>query len=600
MLLGMSLLGRKRSYIICSISIITLSSILIALSKYSRKIEITSFGFDAKVNNHLTESIVGKINEQDIIVEVPDDLDITSLVASYTYKGSYALTNNKNMDNLPLNYESDLSFKLYGRGISKDYTVHVVRKNDIGKEIIQFSFKKQYNNFIQEDIHCLIDKNAIRVYFPPSTKKLNLVASFETTGDKVLVSDIEQVSGKSMVDYSKPVKYTVIGVNGEEKDYMVIVKTIDTGLPTLMIETDDNNPSLSKSNFSKGTVTLYDSSKNSSIIINNTINIKVRGNSIAGMPKKGYNIVFNKEVEILGLKRSKEYALIANHADKTMLRNDLGYRLSHILYNKTVFNPNGTYVDVFLNNSYLGCYFLSETIEVSESKLKVYSQPGSIGFLIEADFRDKSKKAFKTKRGISFGIKYPENVFYNNDIRQYIQDIKDEIYQGKSLEDINIDFDSLIDWYLANEILKNLDARYMLSVFMYTGIDGRLAFGPVWDFDLSSGNVNDDKEPGPEGFWVRENPWISELFKNKDFQDMIIARWREIRPKLGELFTYVDTRKKEISKSAQFNYEYWDIFRVSEMATSKKYSNHEEAVEDLIKWMRLRIDWLDSQWKGER
>ena len=52
-----------------------------------------------------------------------------------------------------------------------------------------------------------------------------------------------------------------------------------------------------------------------------------------------------------------------------------------------------------------------------------------------------------------------------------------------------IDIDSFINYYLIQELFMNVDVDYS-SVFMYKHGDEKLKFGPIWDFDLSSGNVS--------------------------------------------------------------------------------------------------------------
>ena len=58
-----------------------------------------------------------------------------------------------------------------------------------------------------------------------------------------------------------------------------------------------------------------------------------------------------------------------------------------------------------------------------------------------------------------------------------------------------IDIDSVVDAYIVEEVFKNLDAGWS-SFYMYRDIGGKLFFGPVWDFDLTSGNA-DGKDMNP-------------------------------------------------------------------------------------------------------
>ena len=49
------------------------------------------------------------------------------------------------------------------------------------------------------------------------------------------------------------------------------------------------------------------------------------------------------------------------------------------------------------------------------------------------------------------------------------------------------DMDSFVEWYLVNEIAHNTDAAMLHSCFMHFKRGGKIAMGPIWDFDLGLG-----------------------------------------------------------------------------------------------------------------
>ena len=74
---------------------------------------------------------------------------------------------------------------------------------------------------------------------------------------------------------------------------------------------------------------------------------------------------------------------------------------------------------------------------------------------------------------------------------KYIKDYMNKTFESTrngTYEDY-IDVDSFIDFYLIQELFMNIDLDYS-SVYMYKPVGEKLKFGPVWDFDLSSGNVS--------------------------------------------------------------------------------------------------------------
>ena len=52
-----------------------------------------------------------------------------------------------------------------------------------------------------------------------------------------------------------------------------------------------------------------------------------------------------------------------------------------------------------------------------------------------------------------------------------------------------IDIDSFIDFFIINEITKNIDG-YRLSTYINVDIDQKIKMGPIWDFNLAFGNAD--------------------------------------------------------------------------------------------------------------
>ena len=61
------------------------------------------------------------------------------------------------------------------------------------------------------------------------------------------------------------------------------------------------------------------------------LQIRGRGNSTWGMPKKPYRLKLTDKQSLLGMPSSRDWVLLANYSDKTLLRNalalDLGAKL---------------------------------------------------------------------------------------------------------------------------------------------------------------------------------------------------------------------------------------------------------------------------------
>ena len=111
-----------------------------------------------------------------------------------------------------------------------------------------------------------------------------LVATFKTDGGKVYVGDVEQVSGETPNDYTSPVTYRIVSETGHASEWVVSVT--NTGLPIVVINTPDRKPIPSKhEDWLEGTqLTIYNSDL--TIDYQEEVNVRGRGNSTWGFPKK--------------------------------------------------------------------------------------------------------------------------------------------------------------------------------------------------------------------------------------------------------------------------------------------------------------------------
>ncbi|MEJ0054936.1 MAG: CotH kinase family protein [Bacteroidota bacterium] len=115
------------------------------------------------------------------------------------------------------------------------------------------------------------------------------------------------------------------------------------------------------------------------------------------------------------------------------------------------------------------------------------------GYLLEVDTRLDEDFYFWTKR-VPFTIQSPDDILpvQLSYINSYAQQAEDALFSDSFADPVTgyekyIDSDSFIKWYLVNELFKNNDADFNSSVYMYKDRNGKLAMGPVWDFDIAAG-----------------------------------------------------------------------------------------------------------------
>ena len=97
--------------------------------------------------------------------------------------------------------------------------------------------------------------------------------------------------------------------------------------------------------------------------------IRGRGNSTWGQPKKPYRLKLDKKTDLLGMGKSKHWVLLANYLDESLQRNALAYNLSGAMGMEQM---STVFVDVVLNGDYVGNYQLCENIRVDPTRVDIF------------------------------------------------------------------------------------------------------------------------------------------------------------------------------------------------------------------------------------
>jgi hypothetical protein len=96
-----------------------------------------------------------------------------------------------------------------------------------------------------------------------------------------------------------------------------------------------------------------------------------------------------------------------------------------------------------------------------------------------------------------------------------------------------LDVDSFVDYFLVNEFFMNYDAGNN-STYYYKTINGKLAIGPLWDYDNCFDNYS-EAIANYEYCSFENQPWFERLVKDEKFQEKLLDRYEELRK------TYLNT-----------------------------------------------------------
>ncbi|MFD1630401.1 CotH kinase family protein [Pseudopedobacter beijingensis] len=494
-------------------------------------------------------------------------------------------------------------------GCKKDKIKQEVTSEYLGSLELRFEAKNNPN--IDKDVICEFNGEEVTAVIPKlNPDKKNLILSFNSKDiGSVTVKGVNQVSGVSANSFVQPVTYHFTFSNGEEKSFTLKVKEY-TGLPILHIRTEGKAAIVSKSIYLNGDLSINTNLDFEQEINSLPIEIRGRGNSTWEMPKKPYRIKLKEKTKILGIAAAKKWVLLANYADKTLIRTAIAFDLGKAIH--ADYTPEYRQVEVFLNETYIGTYTLTEQVEVNPGRVDITelkskdTEADKItgGYLVELDRREDEDYIVKTTlKGLPFAIKSPEepNTEQYNYIKDYLIDTEKAIYAENFADPINgyakyINVESFINWFLVQELMKNQDAQSYSSIFYYKDRNGKLGMGPLWDFDLSMGNVDYSVATQPEGWWIRHGPWFTRLFQDPVFAEKVRKRWKEIRQKEVEaMLKGIDTHARKLKYAQKKNFTIWDILDKKVWPNPEIYYTYEGEVNQIKDWLNIRIKWLDAK-----
>lgn len=337
-----------------------------------------------------------------------------------------------------------------------------------------------------------------------------------------------------------------------------------------------------------------------------TMKIKGRGNSTWGMPKKPYRIKLDSKSEILGMPSSRNWALLAEYADKSLLRNTTAMELSRIA--GFSWTPGLRHVEVYLNGSYIGVYTLAEHKEVGKNKVNIDVEAGDIYFELEQ--QQDNPVCWWTEHGAPVMFSDPEEPSAEQlaQAQRYFYDFETALWAKDFAKVYSmIDLDSFVNYYIVQELTKNIDGNIRKSTFLTLPKGGKLEMYHVWDFDLTLGNCDyyDDGNCGPTGWWIKDrgywgkdHGWYYRLFMDPDFVKAVQKRWQELYPEFQKIPDFITGQENVMKEAAGRNFERWPILSTYVWPNYKVLGTYDAEVQWLRTFYSQRLQWLDRNIKA--
>lgn len=471
-------------------------------------------------------------------------------------------------------------------------------------------------------------------------------------GTTVKIDGMEQTSGVSEVDFSKPVLYTLS--NGEETRTFTIVVT-NSGLPVVVLtqsgggsesweEAGINVRSKDADWVKTDKMAVYNA--DGSVDMEEALcGIRLRGNSTQKFPKKPFAIKLVSKASVLGMPKHKRWVLLANWMDRTMLRNAVALEVAHRTDSAYIndgigWSPRGTSVEVVMDGRHVGNYYFCEQIKIDGDRVDITDcyedvenpTPETCGYLLEFDDAMDEVNNFRTSRGIPcmFKDEVPANSEFFNYVKNKVEGIENSL-NAENYEEAykNLDINSVIDYFFIQELTFNDEYKHPKSVYMYIDGPGKLTAGPVWDFDWQT-FINYDKVQAMNskyggtyscrntnewlygksklaewhiiGGYDYENDmpymWYPLLFKDANFRARVQERWTVIYPQLLSVVAKIDEFAALNKVSEQFNYAMWPLVGLKNSVGSAFNGDEDMSFDEAIATMKQayteRLEWMNS------
>ncbi len=400
-------------------------------------------------------------------------------------------------------------------------------------------------------------------------------------------------------------------------------------LPVLHIDTENNAPILTKTDYVAATYYLDPKGVEGVEAFGSEaaplpLQIRGRGNyTWTGFDKKPYRLKLDKKQALMGMAKSKHWALLA-HADdsKGFLRNAVGFQLSRLI--GLPWTPGDAPVEVVLNGDYIGLYFLTETVRVDKTRVNVYDYDSAVedaedalaeatdadraelqaaleaaraaepAWLVEIDnYPDEEQVVVtETRPGLPeedkvLRVTYDSpSDFITEEHRQWLidefTDLDSRIYAGDKESCTwaeKIDLTDLAKFFIVNQLVDNYESFHG-SCKLYrdnaahaakSGTDTKWHFSPVWDFG-SSFNRDMRHMIFEESEWY--NHWIEEMYSFPAFKaeiDRVYAGFMD--GNYSRIYEYIDNYADAITAAAASDKERWPQYgndNLSERASDVK------------------------------
>lgn len=473
---------------------------------------------------------------------------------------------------------------------------------DINKvTLAYFEFLHADNPYqLVEDVKCEIAGDSVVCWVPNIMPNKVLIPQFSYQGKSLTIGGKAVESGVTSIDFGKPQKLTVTS-DLLSKDYTVYVYSY-TGLPMVWLTTN-NREDISVSDLvyeAKLKIVENARTRGAGDVIEANARLKAIGplswvssklDGSSQMGKNNYRFTINAAYSVLDDPMNTTWELLSNAKDATMLHTQTGFHLGKI--SNLHFTPHFHFADLMLNERYFGTYLLGESIDYTNNRTGVESN----GFIVKIDASN-GRTYFKTDNLEQPVTIVSPTVFSGDEdyqfISNYVRSAESALF-GSNFTDASegwqryLDMDSFVDWYLINEIAKNLDGDFGAECYMNMKRDGKLRMGPLWIMERSFGYG----DSSTSDFVIKNVKWYNRLFQDPAFVAKVKERFTYFYNHKNDILKEIDADVSYLRNAIPENNNKWEVFSGSSADDVRK--KYQKEVTTMKSWIEKRMDWLNDE-----
>lgn len=347
------------------------------------------------------------------------------------------------------------------------------------------------------------------------------------------------------------------------------------------------------------------------------LEIKARGNwTRKGFSKKPFKLKLGKKQSMLGMTKSKHYAILA-HADDSWgyLRNFIGFNLGKRM--ELPWTPAQQPVEVVINGDYRGLYFLTESIRIGDDRIMIeelddnVSDPAlaSGGYLVELDNYDEDNQ-IRMPEKVAPGanppfvdmlrITWDTPEEYSELQKRFVTDQFSIMNGAIGDNDDNLwsylDLDDAARYYVVEEIVSHTES-YHGSTYLFRdrGEGQKWHFSPLWDFGNAFSGPTDDYFYNHGNYG---NTWIPSMRLNEKFNDKTRQTWLWfMQNQYPGIIDDIDTYVGHIAEAAKADHIRWYNQPVPDGGQAVADNSDMTSCRNrAVSHLTAKIDWLKGEW----